>query len=306
MQRSFDDVLLGSIELFCLAAEAGSFTAAATAAGVTPAAVSRSIARLEERLGVRLFVRTTRRISLTEGGRLYFERCRRVLGELVEAERELAGNQAEAAGRVRLSLPTTYAHARLLPSLAEFRARFPAVQLELHLSNRNVDFTDEGYDLAVRVREPADSRLIARKLGDAALVIVAAPEYLARVGQPQSLNDLARHECIQFELPSNGRPVPWVFRVNGRDTDVVTEGALSCAEDVLGGVTLAREGVGLYQTYRFVVEEDLRAGRLQEVLTEFAGCSRPFNLIYPHGRHLPLRVRVLIDFLLEQAAQRPL
>src|SRR6185369_9122463 len=139
MQRHFDDVQLGSIELFVLAGEQGSFTAAAALAGVTPAAVSRSISRLEERLGVRLFVRTTRQIRLTDGGQAYFEQCREALSQLVEAEREVTGQQAAPAGKLRISAPTPYAHSRLLERLAAFRLKYPEVQVEVHISNRNID-----------------------------------------------------------------------------------------------------------------------------------------------------------------------
>lgn len=302
MKRHFDDVLLGSIELFCLAAELGSFTAAATAAGVTPAAVSRSISRLEERLGVRLFVRTTRHIRLTEGGQAYFEQCRSALAQLVEAERTVAGQQSAPSGLLRISMPTTYGHYRVLPKMADFRARYPEVQVDIHLSNRNIDFAEEGYDLAIRVRAPADSSLIARKLEDAALVVVATPAYLARAGVPGCLADLDHHDCIQFELPSNGKKIPWLFRKDGKDIEINSKGGYCCSEDVLGGVTLARGDAGLFQTYRFIVEEDLRKGTLREVLQEFSGCSRPFNLLYPHNRHIPLRVRAFVDFLVGMPA----
>lgn len=302
MKRHFDDVLLGSIELFCLAAELASFTAAATAAGVTPAAVSRSISRLEERLGVRLFVRTTRHIRLTEGGQAYFEQCRSALAQLVEAERTVAGQQSAPSGLLRISMPTTYGHYRVLPKLADFRARYPEVQVDIHLSNRNIDFAEEGYDLAIRVRAPADSSLIARKLEDAALVVVATPAYLARAGVPGCLADLDHHDCIQFELPSNGKKIPWLFRKDGKDIEINSKGGYCCSEDVLGGVTLARGDAGLFQTYRFIVEEDLRKGTLREVLQEFSGCSRPFNLLYPHNRHVPLRVRAFVDFLVGMPA----
>ena len=300
MKRNFDDVLLGSIELFCFAAELGSFTAAATAVGVTPAAVSRSVARLEARLGVRLFVRTTRQIRLTDGGRLYYEQCRQALSQLTDAERQITGGQAQPAGALRISAPTPYAHYRLLPLVPEFRARYPEVTLDLHVSNRNIDFSDEGYDLAIRGRTPADSNLIARKLEDAELVLVAAPSYLARAGTPRSLDDLQRHECIQFDLPSTGKRIPWPFQRDGVQVDVATSGGLCCSEDVLGIVTLARAGGGLVQTYRFIVADDLARGDLVELLPQHGGTSRPFILLYPHARHLSLRVRSFVDFLVEK------
>lgn len=298
MNRQFDDLMLGSLELFCAAAELGGFTAAATAAGVTPAAVSRTVARLEERLGVRLFVRTTRQIRLTDAGQAYYEQCRQVLNQLVEAEREVSGRQVSPSGLLRISVPTTYGHHRLLPRLPAFRERFPDIRVDVHVSNRNIDFAAEGYDLAVRVRAPADSTLIARHLEDAELVLVAAPDYLRRRGEPRSLEDLDRHDCIQFELPSSGRAIPWLFREGGQDVERLTTGSTSCSDDVLAGVTLARHGAGIFQAYRFTVEEELGQGRLVELLQPWGGRSRPFNLLYPHQRHVPLRVRCFLDFLL--------
>jgi DNA-binding transcriptional LysR family regulator len=250
MKRQFDDILLGSIELFCLAAELGSFTAAAVEAGVSPAAVSRSIGRLEARLGVRLFVRTTRQIRLTDPGQAYFAQCRDALGRLVEAERQVTGQQAEPAGVLRISIPTPFGHCRILPLLPRYRALYPQVQVEVHLSNRNIDFAEEGFDLAIRVRPPPDSSLVARKLEDAALVVFAAPAYLQQRGTPTVLADLRHHECIQFELPSSGRRIQWAFRENGADVDVPTGGGYCLSDDLLGCVTLARHGAGLLQTYR--------------------------------------------------------
>lgn len=302
MRRQFDDLLLGSIELFCAAADTGSFTAAARAAGVTPAAVSRSIARLEARLGVRLFRRTTRQIALTEAGRAYFEQCRQALAQLVEAERDIGGHQHLPAGTLRLSVPTSYGHARVLPVLPDFRARYPQVELDLHVSNRSIDFS-EGFDLAIRVLPPDDASLIVRKLEDAPMVIVAAPAYLARAGTPTRIEDLERHECIQFVRPASGRRSPWLLHRDGREIEVQTPGAYCVSDDVIGTVTLARAGAGLAQTLRYAVEDDLRAGRLVEVLQDCAGTVRPISLIYPERRALPLRVRVFIDFIVEQAAR---
>ncbi len=191
MQRQFDDLLLGSIELFCLAAELGSFTFAATAASVTPAAVSRSVARLEQRLNIRLFVRTTRQIRLTEVGHRYFEQCRDALDRLAEAERIATGEQTMPAGVLRISMPTPYGHCRVLPLLAEFRVLYPQVTIEAHMSNRNIDFAEEDFDLAIRGRAPRDSGLIVRKQEDAEQVVVASPDYLKRKGVPKTPDDLA-------------------------------------------------------------------------------------------------------------------
>ncbi|CAM4074647.1 LysR family transcriptional regulator [Kerstersia similis] len=306
MMRQFDDVMIGSLELFCLAAELESFTLAATQAGLTPAAVSRAIGRLEDRLQVKLFVRSTRKIRLTDGGRAYFAHCKQVLNQLLEAERELTGRQTEPAGIVRISVPTTLGHYGLLGLLPGFRKRYPQVKIEVQLSNRNIDLTADGFDIAVRARTPPDSGMIARKLMDAALVVVATPEYLAQAGTPMTLEDLTQHECIQFVLPSTGQRVPWEFCRAGEDLDVVTDGSYTCSDDLLGVVTLARAGAGLLQTYRFIVDEDIQCGRLVELLQPFAGRSRPFSLIYPGNRHMPLRVRVFIDYILACLGDRPL
>lgn len=302
--RTFDPVQLGSIELFCRAAEAGSFTAAAEAAGVTPAAVSRSVGRLEERLGVRLFVRTTRRIKLTDDGRAYYERCRHALHEIAEAELMVAGNQAAPSGLLRISVPTTYGHYRVLPRLPEFRRRYPGIEVEVNIANRQVDFVEEGYDLAIRLGEPPDSGLVARRLEDAALGVFAAPAYLARRGVPESLEALRQHDCIQFILPRTGRPMPWIFRDGGRDVDFAFDSRIRVSDDVLGCVTLARAGGGLFQIYRFIVEEQLARGELVEVLQAYGGRSRPFSILYPQNRHLSARVRAFVDFMLEKGQEK--
>lgn len=296
MARQFED--LGSIELFCLAAECGGFTPAAQQAGLTPGAVSRAISRLESRLGVQLFMRTTRQVRLTDAGQLYLEQCRQALTQIADAERRLGGQQVRPTGVVRVSMPSAYGQFRILPLIPSFKARFPDVELELNLFNRNIDFGEAPFDMVIRARAPADSRLVARKLEDAELVVVGAASYLQRAGTPRTLADLARHECLQFELPSSGRRIPWSFTVDGQDVEWPTQGTITCSDDFIGGVLLARHGAGLYQTYRFMVQDALDAGELVEVLPQFGGRSRPFSVLYPQGRHLPLRMRVFIDHLL--------
>lgn len=299
MNRKFDNQRLGSIELFCLTAQHCGFTAAAHAAGLTPAAVSRSVARLETRLGVQLLMRTTRQVRLTDAGQRYYDQCQQALGQLVDAEREVTGQQLAPSGPVRLSLPTSYGHYRVLPLLPAFIKKHPGIELDLQLTNRNVDFTAEGFDLAVRARTPPDSGLIARKLEDAALVIVASPAYLRGRRKPRIAEDLLQHECLSFVQPNTGQPVPWLVLQDDRIVELAITSRLRCLDDILGPVTLARAGAGVLQTYRFLVEEDLREGRLIELLPESSGASRPFSLLYPADRHKPLRVRVLIDYLVK-------
>lgn len=302
MSRSFDPVQLGSIEMFCKAAELQGFTAAAQALGVTAAAVSRSVGRLEERLGAKLFTRTTRLMRLTDEGRVYFEQCRQALAQIENAERAINGSQAEPAGLLRISMPTTYGHYRVLPTLPQFMAQYPKVKVELDLSNRNIDFVEDGYDLAIRGGTPTDSRLVARKLEDATFGIFAAPEYLARRGTPQTLDHLQNHDCIEFVMPSTGRGLPWLFRQDGQDTNVVVPSRVSLQGDLLGCLSYAVGGGGLLQAYHFVAQRHVHSGALVEVLQPYGGRSRPFSILYPHNRHLSAKVRAFVGFLLGSSA----
>jgi DNA-binding transcriptional LysR family regulator len=304
MSRIFDPVQLGSIELFCRAAEMQGFTAAAQALGVTAGTVSRSIGRLEARLGVRLFARTTRTIRLTEAGQNYFALCRQALAQIAEAERAVTGNQASASGLLRISVPTTYGHHRLLPLLPKFATAFPDVQLEINLSNRNIDFVEEGYDLAIRLGEPRDARLVARILEDASLGVFAAPKYLRRRGRPASLEALRAHDCIGFVLPSSGRGMPWIFRENGVDVEFAGDCRVRVEDDVLGCVSYARAGGGLFQIYDFIAQQYVNNGELVEVLKAFRGRSRPFTLLYPQNRFLSAKVRAFNAFLLAELGKR--
>lgn len=298
-------VQLGSIELFCKAAQTCHFGAAAQALGLSPAAVSRSIARLEARLGTRLFVRTTRQVRLTEEGSLYYEQCRQALAQIAAAEQAIGGRREQVAGTLRVSLPTTWGHHRALPRLPAFMARHPHVRLDVQLSNHNIDFVQEGFDVAVRLGEPPHARLVARKLEDASLGIFAAPAYLAAHGVPQHARDLAAHRCIGFVRPSTGRVMPWLLWQHGRVQAHEPAAALQCQGDVLGTITLARAGAGLVQTYHFLVQQELAHGALVEVLPALRGASRPFHLLYLPDRYQAPAVRAFIDFMLEDAAPAP-
>jgi len=297
--RTFDSIQLGSIELFCKAAETGSFSAAAEALGLTPASVSRSIKRLEERLGVRLFSRTTRNVRLTGEGEVYWQQCRQALEQIAEAERAITGNQKIASGLLRISVGTLYANYRLLPLLRDFTAAYPQIELELSLSNRVVDIVDEGYDLAIRIGMPQDSRLVAYKLEDATVGVFATPDYLARQGSPSTLEDLDRHDCLQFVLPTTGRAMPWIFRMpDGKEVDYMFQSRLRLLDDAFGCISWGNAGGGLFQTYHFIASPLVTRGELVEVLQPYGGRSRQFSLIYPQNRHLSARVRAFVDFML--------
>ncbi len=289
---------LGTIAIFCKAAELGSFTAAARTLGLTPAAVSRSVGRLEERLGNKLFRRTTRSMQLTDDGRLYYEQCRAALGQIEDAERSITGQHTQARGLLRISVPGTYAHCRLLPRLPVFRALYPDVELELNISTRNIDFVDEGYDIAIRQGTPPDSRLVARKLEDAPVGVYASPAYLRARGAPRNLADLqdpVQHTLLPFVLLSTGRTMPWLFMQDGKSIDLQPHSNVQISEDPLGAVVLARAGMGLVQTMAWIAH--CHPSELIEVLQPFAGRTRPFYALYPQNKHLAAKVRVLVDFL---------
>lgn len=301
MMRTFDTTQVGSIELFCKAAELGSFSAAAESLGLTPASVSRSIKRLEERLGVRLFSRTTRYVRLTSEGELYWQECRQALEQIAEAERAITGNQKVPSGLLRISVGTLYANYRLLPMLHHFTTANPQIELELSLSNRVADIVDEGYDLAIRIGTPQDSRLIAHKLEDATVGIFASPDYLARRGVPQNLEDIAHHDCLQFILPTTGRPMPWILKTpDGKELDYVFRSRFRLLDDAFGCISWGNAGGGLFQTYHFIAGPAVARGELVEVLQAYGGRSRQFSVTYPQNRHLSARVRAFVDFMLER------
>jgi DNA-binding transcriptional LysR family regulator len=295
-----------SIETFCAVVEAGSFTRAAKWLGITPAAVSRAIATHEADLGVRLFRRTTRSMQLSEEGRGYFEPCRQALSLIEAAERGLSQKQTIPRGRIRMSVPTTYGHFRVLPVVARFTRAHPEVSFEVNVANRNIDFVAEGYDLAVRVGDLSDSTLVARKLEDAALGVYASPSYLEARGTPRSPSNLDAHALLGFVRPSTGRVMAWLFQdKDGAPFEIAPTIALRCSDDFLGCVTLAREGAGLVQAYRFIVERDVAQGALIEVLKPYAGRSRPFTLLEPSGRIPTLAVKLFAEALLA-ASRKPL
>lgn len=295
MSRKFD--YLGDVEVFIAVVEHGSFTAGAVALSTTPSVLSRSVSRLEVRLGRQLLQRTTRRVSLTEAGRLYLEQARAAFSLLDEAGRDAQGQEGELTGRVRLSVPTTYGHYRLPPLLAHFARQYPQVQVELNITNRNVDLVAEGFDLAIRLGQLPDSGLVARKLEDAALLLVASPDYLQRMGTPRTLEELQRHLCLPFVMPRTGRLAPWVFRDGGADVDWLPASSIKTSDDVLGVVSLAERGMGICQSYEFIVRERMQRGQLIEVLPQYRGRSRPFSVIYAPHRHQSAATRAMIDLL---------
>jgi DNA-binding transcriptional LysR family regulator len=290
---------LPNLEAFCRTFETGSFSKAAQLSGVTPQATSRSVARLEQALGVTLFRRSTRSLAPTAEARGFYERCARALALLSDGERQLSKRSGIAEGQVRISVPTTYGHYRLLPALASFAERYPKIKVDIGLSNQNVDLVRGGFDLAIRRGTIADKTWVARKLGAFSLGVYASSAYVARAGTPKTLEDLTRHECVSFVMPSSGRPLRWVF-AGGRS--FLPDARYRCMDDVLGVIGLARAGLGLVQVFEFLVEDELQRGTLVEVLAHLRGPGRSFSLVYPKSVKPTPAVRAMIDFIVQQAS----
>lgn len=300
--RQFD--YLPDVEVFLVVIDQGSFSAAAVALSTTPSVLSRAITRLENRLGCQLVRRTTRRLRLTDAGREYLERSRMAFSLLDGAQRDIQGREGTLAGRVRLSVPTTYGHYRLPQLLQPFFEAHPDVQIELNIVNRNVDLNAEGFDMAIRLGSLPDSGLVGRKLEDAPLCLVASPAYLNRKGAPPTVEALNEHQCLTFMMPSTGRITPWLLREGVEDIDWQPQSRIQVTDDVLGVVSLAEQGLGICQTFDFIVRTKLERGSLVEVLPESRGRSRMFSLLYaPHLRR-SAAARALSDSLVTAAEAR--
>ncbi len=275
--------------------ELGSFSAAARAAGVTPQATSRAVARLEHRLDVELFRRSTRSLEPTEAARVYHRECRALFERLDEVESRLGLAPAEV---VRMSVPTSFGTEKVLPLLPDFRSQHPHIELEVDVSNRNVDFVKEGFDLAIRQGRPADGPLIVRNLGDHALALYASPDYLARRGQPGGLAELDSHDTVAFVMPSSGRVLPWLL--TGHAKPYVPNSPLRVRHDIRGLSTMAAHGAGIVQTYRFIAAAAVARGELVEVNPAWGGRTRRFCLLYPRARRRS--VQTLVRYLASHLA----
>lgn len=278
---------------FCRTYEGGSFTRAARALQLRPAAVSRAVAKLEEQVGVPLFRRSTRSLQPTPAGDRFYAAIAPALTALANAEASVA-EDGVPRGRVRISAPTTWGLHRLTALLAGFAEAFPSVELDLHIQNHVVDFVREGFDLAIRLGPVEEQSFVARRVEDAPIAVYASPAYLARQGTPATVAALADHRVLPFVLPRAGRHLPWLFA--NPDEDWTPGGPVRVFDDPIGVIALARAGVGLCQTYRFLVEREVAAGSLVEVLADRSGRSRRFSIVYPRGSLTPA-ARAVVDYL---------
>lgn len=278
-----------------------SFVRAAERLDLSTTAVSRQVAELESHLQTRLLQRTTRRISVTETGRSFYERCVQILADVDEAEREAMQEAAEPRGTIRLTASVNFGTHQLTPAIASFLARHPQVRFDVSLSDRIVDIVEEGFDLAIRIGTTGAENLVARKLGEMRLVPCASPDYIAKHGAPDSPEDLARHNCLTYEYALRNA---WAFRdAAGRERAVRVAGSLNSNNGDLN-VAAAVQGVGIALEPDFIVGAQLKAGDLVPVLEAFVTPISPIYAVYPSRRFLPAKIRAFVDYLVERFSVR--
>lgn len=283
------------LETFVAVAARGSLSAAAQAEGVAPAVIGRRLDALEARLGVKLLIRTTRRLTLTFEGSAFLEDCQRLLNDFQNAEASVSLGGVKASGHLRVTAPAGFGRLHVAPLLPAFLDAHPEVSVSLDLTDRLTDIVNEGIDLAIRIGALDDSSLVGVKLADNRRVVVASPDYLARHGVPVTPSDLAEHDCLTFGNYGN-QARGWQFLMQGKPVSLRVSGSMACNDGaVLRDWALA--GRGLAWRSMWEVGDDLKAGRLTSVLDNFAAPDNAIHAVFPQRRHLPLRVRMLIDFL---------
>lgn len=290
------------MQLFTRVVDSGSFTAAADQLGISRALASKLIQNLEDSLGVRLLNRTTRRISLTDPGRNYYQRVSEILSQLAEAEAEAAELQVEPRGRMRVSAPISFSVLHLAPAFSDFQQRYPRVELELELSDRIVDLVDEGFDLAIRIGKLADSSLIARRIAPACLIMVASPGYLGKAGRPEEPGDLAHHNFMIYSLATRRDEI--VLERDGISTATRIKGNLLVNNgDFIAAATAQGHGISVLPT--FIAADYLKRGDLVRVLEAWTVPPIAIHAVYAQTRSLPAKTRALIDFLVERFGPQP-
>jgi DNA-binding transcriptional LysR family regulator len=259
--------------------------------------VSKYVGVLEDHLGTRLLNRTTRRLSLTESGQVYYERCLQIIADVAEAEQAAGQLTAVPRGTLKIAMPVSYGTIKIGPLITEYVRQYPEVRLDLALADRKVDLIEEGYDLAIRIGSLPESGLIARKLAVDRTAICAAPAYLKQHGAPQKPEDLRRHACLNYTYASSGDE--WYLKNDSEAIVVPTSGPIRANNgDMLRLAALS--GGGIIWQPRFIVEDDLRSGRLVEVLTNYSTAELGIYAIYPSRKHLSAKVRTFVDFLVQK------
>ena len=288
------------MEVFAAVAETGGFASAARQLRLSPPAVTRAVAALEERLGARLLNRTTRSVSLTEAGQGFLESARRLLSELHDAERTVAGATATPSGHLRLTAPVTFGRMHLMPVLAAFLREQPKVTATLVTLDRVANLIEEGFDLAVRIAQLPDSTIVARRIGEVRRVLVASPDYLARHGEPEQPEALPAHEVIAFDGMLAGGT--WRFLRDGRHGTLALTPRLT-VNDAQAAIMAAERGDGITGALSYMVAPQLAAGTLVSVLAAFSPPAVPVQLVYPQSRLLAAKVRAFVDYATPRLAR---
>ncbi|MCD6078263.1 MAG: LysR family transcriptional regulator [Ramlibacter sp.] len=287
---------LQQLAAFAETAKHGSFAAAARENGSAPSTLAKAVARLELSLGVKLFHRTTRQVTLTPDGERLYRRCQRLLAEIDELQADASGVREAPSGTLRIDMPIVMGRRLLLPLLARMSQRHPGLLLDVRLQDGYVDLVKEGIDVAVRVGTLKDSSLVARRFTTQAMVLVASPAYLAARGTPRRLDQLAAHSALLFRMPSTGKDRPWQFRQRGNPVELHPPSRVRI-NDGEGLVEAARLGLGLAQLPDYFVRDEIARGDLVEVLPAARPAPLPVSIVYPGARLLPLRVRLLLEEL---------
>ncbi|BDC44341.1 LysR family transcriptional regulator [Paraburkholderia terrae] len=293
-----------AMEVFTRVVDANSFTRAAEQMGMPRATVTTTIQNLEAVLGVRLMNRTTRRLSLTPEGAAYYEHSIRIITDIAETDASFQAGNRKPSGALRVHMPSSLGRYLVIPALRGFHERYPDISLDLGLSDRPVDPVEEGIDCMVRAGPLEDSSMVARRVGTLKRVTCASPDYLQRYGSPQSIDDLAMHQAVNFRVAHNTRPMPWIVLVDGKPTEVRMNGVVT-VNDSEAYVKCGLEGFGLIQPMLFMVAQKLRDGSLLEVLPDFKPKPKPVSIVYPNNRHLSAKVRVFADWIAELFESTP-
>lgn len=281
---------------FACAARHGSFADAGRKLGVTPSTVAKRIIRLEAQLGVKLFHRTTRRVSMTSDGEVLYARCERILADIDELEAAVTGTDGEPRGELRISAPIAYGKRVILPVVADLLQRYPDMSADVRLSDQFCDLIKDGMDAVVRVASLADSRLVSRQFDTQSLLAVASRDYLDRYGEPTDPSALADHSFVLFRNPSSGRERTLVFQAQGASLEVSPPKRM-VLDDGEGMVRAARFGIGIAQVPEVMVDEEIARGELVEVLADFRPLPLPISVVWPGNRLMPARVRAFVDAL---------
>ena len=277
-------------------ARQGSFSGAARRLDLSPSAVSKLVTRMEQRLDSRLFNRTTRRLSLTEGGRQFHDRCLQILDQIEAAEEQLLGYQRAPMGELKVTCSPAFARYQLLPLMPEFLAACPQLEVNLRITGESLNLITHDIDVAIRHGRLEDSSLVARQLAASRRVVCASPAYLDAHGTPDKPADLSQHNCLSS---ASGNLKHWRFTRRGRDQEVTVSGNFSC-DTVEALRDLALRGMGIVNLAEFVVAPDLKSGDLRRLLPGYRSEAQPLHVVYPHRLQLPSKVRVFVEFLVER------